>query len=128
MGTIVATVNIVSSTSTNAALLESKMLQYTTLSGKLHHCTFSKLKTQNLTLSVVIVCLWIHCVDQKQHSNTEVFTKSGNKTLQTSVDITNDYLQVYNKGASVKNHLFHSLHQCRCAGYTMFLSAFLLSN
>ena len=40
-GTRVATVNIVLSTSRNAALIDRKMLQYTTLSTKLHHCTLS---------------------------------------------------------------------------------------
>ena len=121
-------VNIAFSTSRNAALIDRKMLQYTTLSIKLHHCTLSELKTQVFTLSDVLACLSILCADQKQHSNPDFLTKSVNNTLQTCVDTANEYLQVYNTGAGVKNHLFCSLHQCKCAGYTMFLLAFVLSN
>ena len=46
IGKSVATVNIASSSSRNAALIERKMLQYTTLSIKLHHCRLGKVKTQ----------------------------------------------------------------------------------
>ena len=76
MRTTVATVNIAFSSSTNAALIERKILQYTTLSIKLHHCTLSKLKTQLFTLSHVLACLSIHCADQKQHSNPKLFSKN----------------------------------------------------
>ena len=69
MRTTVATVNIASSSSKNAALIERKKLQYTTLSKKLHHCTLSEIKTQVFTLSDVLACVSIHCTDQKQHSN-----------------------------------------------------------
>ena len=44
MRTTVATVNIAFSSSKNAALIERKMLQYTTLSIKLQHCTLSEIK------------------------------------------------------------------------------------
>ena len=44
MQTAVAKVNIDFSSSKNAALIERKMLQYTTLSIKLHHCTSSEKK------------------------------------------------------------------------------------
>ena len=44
MRTAVATVNIAFSSSKNSALIERKMLQYTTLSIKLHHCTLSEKK------------------------------------------------------------------------------------
>ena len=94
------------STSRNAALIESKMLQYTTLSMKLHHCTLSEIKTQVVTLSDVLACVSIHCADQKQHSSPDFLTKSVIITLQTWVDISYDYLQAYNIGANVKNHLF----------------------
>ena len=67
IGTRVATVNIVFSTSRNAALIENKMLQYTTLSLTFHHCTLSELKTQVCTLSNVLACSSINCADQKQH-------------------------------------------------------------
>ncbi len=69
IGTRVATVIIVFSTSRNAALIESKMWQYTTLSIKLHHRNLSEVKTQVFTSSDVLACLSIHCVDQRQHSN-----------------------------------------------------------
>ena len=44
IGTRVAPVNIAFSSSRNAALFERKMLQYTTLSIKLHHCTLSEIE------------------------------------------------------------------------------------
>ena len=47
IGTRVASVNIAFSSSRNAALIERKMLQYTTLSIKLHHCTLSEIKNPN---------------------------------------------------------------------------------
>ena len=49
IGTRVLTVHIVFSTSRNAVSIESKMLQYTTLSFKFHHCTLSELKTHVFT-------------------------------------------------------------------------------
>ena len=45
-GTRVVPVNIAFSSSKNAALIERKMLQYTTLSMILHHCTLSEIKPQ----------------------------------------------------------------------------------
>ena len=57
VGTRVAPVNIPFSSSKNAALIERKMLQYTTLSKNFHHCTFSELETQVLILSDVLVCV-----------------------------------------------------------------------
>ena len=74
--TAVATVNIAFSSSRNAALIERKMLQYTTLSMKLYHCTSSELKIQLLTLSDVLACFSIHCADQKQFSNLDNFKKN----------------------------------------------------
>ena len=53
IATIVAPVNIAFSSSRNAVLIERKVLQYTTLSERLHHRTLSKLKTQVFTLSDV---------------------------------------------------------------------------
>ena len=44
IGTGVAPVNIAYSSSRNAALIERKMLQYTTLSIKYLHCTLSEKK------------------------------------------------------------------------------------
>ena len=112
MRTAFATVNIAFSSSRNAVLIERKVLQYTTLSMKLHHCTLSELKTQHFTLSDVFACLSIHCADQKQHSNPDFFLKkSGINTLQTFVDIAKDYMQAYNIGAGVKKHLLCRLHQ-----------------
>ena len=128
IGTRVAPVNIAFSNSRNAALFERKFLQYTIISIKLHHCTLSKLKTQVVTLSDVLACVPIHCADLKQHSNPDFLTKSVNITLQTRVNIANEYLQAYSIGASVKNYLFCSSHQCKCAGFTRLLFAFVLSN
>ena len=89
----VALVNIAFSSSKNAALIERKMLQYTTLSIKLHHCTLSEIQIPVFILWDVLACVSIHCVDQKQHSNLDFLTKSINNTLQTRVDIANKYLQ-----------------------------------
>ena len=127
-GTRMVPVNIAFSSSRNAALNERKVLQYTTLSIKVHHCTLSKIKTQVFTLSDVLACVSIHCADQKQHSNPDFLTKSIDNTLQTCVDIPNEYLQAYNTGAGVKSHVFCSLHQCKCACYRKFLMVVVIFN
>ena len=90
IGTRVAPVNIAFSSSKNAASIERKMLQYTTLYIKFHHCTLSEVKSQVFILSGVFACVSIHCVDQKQHSNLDFLTKSNNITLQTCVDLANE--------------------------------------
>ena len=109
MRTAVATVDIAFSSSRNAALNERKMLQYTTLAMKLHHYTLSEVKTQFVSLSNVLACLSIPCADQKQHSNPDLFKeKPFIITLQTCVDIRNEYMQAYIIGTSVKKH-----HLCR---------------
>ena len=106
IGTRVAPVNIAFSRSRNAALIEGKMLQNKSLSMKHHLCTLSEIKTQIFTMSYVLACVSVHCVDPKQHSNQDFSTKSVNNTLQTCVDIANEHLQAYNTGACVKNHFF----------------------
>ena len=113
MRTAVVTVNIAFSSSRNAALSEPKVLQYTTLSVKLHKSTMSELKTHIFTLSDVLACDSVHCADQRQHSISDFLTKSFDNTQQMCVDVANEYLQTYNTGADVKNHLFGSLHQCK---------------
>ena len=123
-----APVNIGFSSSRNATLIERKKLHYTTLSIKLHHCTLSEIKTQVFTLSDVLACVSIHCADQKQHSKRNFLKKSNDITLQTCVDTANEYLQAYNTAIGVTSHGFCSLHQCKCAGYAMFLKTFLRSN
>ena len=127
IATIVAPVNNAFSSSRNGALIERKVLQYTTLSKRLHHRTLSEINTQVFTLSDVLDCVSIPCTD-KQHSNPDFLTKSINNTLPTYDDIANEYLHAYNTGAGMKNHDFCSLHQCKCAGYTRLLFAFVLSN
>ena len=102
------------------------MLQNTTLSIKLHHCTLSELKTQAFTLSDILACVSIHCADQKEHSNRDFLTKSIENTLQTCVDVANEQLNAYKTG--VKSHVFCTLYQCKCAGYTRLLITFVLSN
>ena len=121
IGTRVAPVNIAFSSSKNAALTERKMLQYTTLSIKLHHCTLSEIKTQFFTMSDVLACVSVHCADQRQHSLPDFLTKSNDITLQTCVDIANEYLQAYNIRGCVKKYRFSSLHEFQCAVYTRFL-------
>ena len=128
IGTRVAPVNIAFSSSRNAALIERKMLQYTTLSIKQHHCTLSEIKTQLFTMSDVLACVSVHCADHRQHSIPDFLTKSIDNTLQTCVDIANEYLQAYNIGGCVKDHLFSSLHEFKRAVYTRFLLTIVLSN
>ena len=128
IGTRVATVNIPFFRARNAASIGRKMLQYTTLYVKFHHCTLRELKTQVQTISEILVRLSVHCADRKQHPNPDFSTKSVNNTLQTCVDIAKEYLQAYNMSAGMKNHLFFSLHQCKSAGYTTFLFAIVRSN
>ena len=65
IGTTGAAVKILFSTSRIAALTESKMLQYTTLSIKFHHCTLSDLRSHVFTLSNVFACLSMKGADQK---------------------------------------------------------------
>ena len=102
IGTRVAPMNIAYSVSRNAALTESKMLQYTTLSIKYHHCTSSEIKTQIFKMLDVLACVSIHCADQKLHLIPDFSTKSIENTLQTFVEVANEYLQVYNTGADLK--------------------------
>ena len=102
IGTSMVPVNIAFSSSRNAALVERKVLQYTTISTKLHHCILSEIKTQVFTLSDVFTCVSIHCADQKQHSKSDFLTKSNDNTLQSCVDRANVYLPAYNTGAGVK--------------------------
>ena len=125
IGTGAAPVNIASFISRSAALIDCKMLQNTKLSIKLHHCTLSELKTQIVTLSEVLACVSIPWADQKKHPNWDSLRKSMENPLQTCADIANEYLHAHNTG--VKIHAFCSLHQCKCAGYTMFLITFVLS-
>ena len=120
--------NIAFSSSRNAASIERKILQYKTISIKLHHCILRLIKTQIFTLLDFLACVSIHCVNQKKHSNPDFLTKSVNNTLKTCVDIANEYMQAYNIGAGVKKLLFCLLHQYKCGSYTMFLFAFPLFN
>ena len=75
-GTRLAAVNIAFSSSRNAGLFQRKLLQYTTLSEKLHHCTLSEIKTQIFTLPDVFACVSIHRADHKQHSKPDFLAKS----------------------------------------------------
>ena len=86
-------------------------------------------KTQTFTISDVLACVSVHCADQRQHSTPDFLTKSIDNTLQTCVDIANEYLQAYNMGRCVKkNHLFWSLHDFKRAVYTRILLTIVLSN
>ena len=128
IGTKDALVIIAFSSSRDAALIERKMLQYTILSTKLHHCTLSEIKTQFFTMSDVLAWVSVHCADQRQHSIPDFLTKFTDNTLQTCVDIANEYLQAYNIGGCVKNHLFWSLPEIKRALNTRFLLTIVLSN
>ena len=106
IGTRVAAKNIAVSSSRNEALIEPKMLQYTTLSIKNHQYPLSEMKTQIFTISDVLACISVHCADQRQHSTPNFLPKSIDNKQQTCVDAANEYLQAYNTGPDVKNHLF----------------------
>ena len=97
--------NIAFSSSKSVALTEREMLQNTTLATKLHHYTLSEIKTQVPTFSDVLACVSVQCADQRQPSIPDFFTKNIDNTLQTCVDVANEYVQAYNTGADVKNHL-----------------------
>ena len=75
IGTRVTTVDNAFCSSRHVTSIKRKLLQYTTLSMKLHHCTLSQLKTQVFTLSDVVACLSIHCGDPKQQSNSNFLNK-----------------------------------------------------
>ena len=90
IGTRVAQVYIAFSGSRNAALIERKMMEYTTLSIRLHHCTLSEIKTHFFTMLDVLACVSEHCADQRQHSIPDFLTKSFDNTLQKCVDIANE--------------------------------------
>ena len=128
MGSRVAPLNIAFSSSRNAGLIERKVLQYTNLSiySIIEH--WSKWKSKFLHFQAFLFFVSKHCVDQKQHSNSDFLKKSFDNTLQTCADIANEYLQAYNTGAGVKSHVFCSLHQYDCASSTMFLTTFVISN
>ena len=128
MRTASATVYIAFSSSRSVALNERNMLQNKTLTIKFYHCTMSEIQTQVFALSDVLALVSIHCADQKQHSICDFLTKALDITLQLCVDTANEYLQAYNLGGCVKNHLFWSLHEFKRAVYTTFLLTIVFSN
>ena len=79
-------------------------------------------------MSDVLACILVHCADQKEHSIPDFLTKSIDNTLQTCVDIANEYLQAYNLGGCLKNQLFWILHEFKRAVYTKFSLTIVLSN
>ena len=106
IGTRIAPVNIAFSFSRNAALIECKVLQITTLFIKLHHCTLSEVKTPKLQ-NVGHPCLCLNTLRGSESTlKPGLLTESINNPLQTFVDLANEYLQTYNTGAGVKKHVF----------------------
>ena len=57
-------------------------------------------------MSDVLACVSVHCADQRQDSFPDFLTKSIDKTLQTCVDIANEYLQAYSIRVCAKKRLF----------------------
>ena len=121
IGTRVPMVYIAFFSSRNAALIEQKVLQYTTLSIKLHHFTLSALKTQGF---YIIRCPSLSPKTLRGSETTvkpELFIKKTvNITSQACVDIANEYLQSYNRGAGVKSYVLCSPQQCKCADIQCF--------
>ena len=70
MGTRVAALNFAFSSSKNAALIERKMLQNTTLSINLHHCTLSEIKN----LSFFIIGRPCLCLNTLRGNNTQTWS------------------------------------------------------
>ena len=93
IGTKVATVNIVFSTSRNATLIEQEALHYTILSTKLQQCTLSELKIPAFTISNVLACLSEPCADREQHQKSDFSKQSANIKLQKCINIAIEYLQ-----------------------------------
>ena len=62
-------------------------------------------KNPSFDMLDVLACVLILCADQKQQLILDFLTKSIDNTLQTCVDLANEYLQVYYTGAHVENHL-----------------------
>ena len=91
IGIKVATLNIVFSTVKNPALYECKVLQYTTLSMKIHICTLSELKAQPYTLSNILACLE-RLRGPETTLKQDFLTKSDSNTLQTCLNIAIEYL------------------------------------
>ena len=88
-----------------------------------------EMKTQSFTMSDILACVSIHCADQKQYSIRDFLTKSIDNTLLTCVDVANEYLQAYNTGADVKNHLFVVCINVNAKGIQCFcLHLFSLTN
>ena len=123
-----APVNIAFSSTRNAASIERKMLQYTSLSMKYHHCTVSEIKNRTF-YNVRRPCLCLSTLRGPETTLKPRFlAKSVFNTLQTCIDVANEHLPAYNTGACVKIIFFYSVHHCKCIGYAMFLLAFVLSN
>ena len=101
-----APVNIAFSGSRNAALIERKLLQYTSLSMKYNHCTMSEIKNRKFH-NVRRPCL---CLSTLRGSETTLkpgfLTKSVFSTMQTCVDVANEHLPAYNTGAGAKINFF----------------------
>ena len=74
MGTRLAVVKNVFSTPRNAALIENKMLQYTTFSTNFNHRAMCEPKSHVFTLSNFLVCLSIQRAEQQQFSNQDFVT------------------------------------------------------
>ena len=88
-------------------LSEPKMLQCTTLSIKLHHCTLSKLKTQivrdfRTSLNALR--------GQKSALKLYISTETYSNTLQTCINIAFEYLQAWSIHANVLNRHCCSPH------------------
>ena len=129
IGTRVVTLeNVFFSISRDAVLIERKMLYYTILSNKTHHCTMGELKAHVFILSNLFDCLPIPCADQEQHSNRDFSLKFEKNTLQTCVNIAFEYPQRWNVSTGVINHLLRGLEQSKWTCFTVFLSAFVLCN
>ena len=77
IATIFAPVNIAFSSSRNAALFERKVIQYTKLSKKRHHCTLSEIKTR----FYIVRRPWL-CLNRLCGSETTLKPRLSNKIYQ----------------------------------------------
>ena len=131
MRTAVATVNIAFSSSRNAALIERKMLQVHNIIYETPSLYIERTKNPIFFhyQTALLVSQYIARIRNNIQTRTFFWKKSVINTLQTWVDMANEYMQAHNIGAGVKKHLSCRVHYCKCAGYTMLcLHLFSLTN
>ena len=89
IGTSVATVKIVFSTSRTAALIQNLKVAV----HNFYHRTIVRSRSPSFYIIKRPPCLSIHCADQQQLSNPDLIIYTDSITLQISVNLANEYMQ-----------------------------------